>query len=212
MTREQYGADRWIEWAILVLGLAGVVAIFVPFAGGLSPLQGLILFTGGHVDGIGLDFDSVFQKIELVAGLGPFFLPPVIGALQLARCVGRPPGTTVSRLVRRVEVAALLGLVLLAVAALRSIVADWRTIERAEMAGTIVTVLMPIIVWKFWRSFDRRMGAAVPGSLAIPAYVGCVIAWSAIFIRYLDDSAAFAGFACVVYAGSLWRQIGQAKA
>ena len=41
MARERKSADRRIEWAILVLGLAGIVAIFVPFAYGLSPLNAL---------------------------------------------------------------------------------------------------------------------------------------------------------------------------
>jgi hypothetical protein len=45
MAREQDSADRRIEWLILVLGLAGVVAIWLLFAWGESPIEAWLLMS-----------------------------------------------------------------------------------------------------------------------------------------------------------------------
>ncbi len=87
MARQQDSADRRIERAILVLGLVGVVAIFVPFTAGLSPLAALPVL---RVLGSSMPALDVFAKIVSTTAALAFFLAPLVSLAQWSRCLGRP--------------------------------------------------------------------------------------------------------------------------
>jgi hypothetical protein len=79
--------DRRFEWVILVLGLAGVVAIFVPFTAGLSPLAALPVL---RVLGSSVPALDVFTRIASTTATLAFFLAPLLSCAQLSRCLRRP--------------------------------------------------------------------------------------------------------------------------
>jgi len=91
MAHGQHTADRRIEWAILVLGLAGIVAIFVPFAYGLSPLNALpvLMEVGSWVTARSRAFE-IYVDIAATTAVLAFFLAPLLSYAQLSRCLGRP--------------------------------------------------------------------------------------------------------------------------
>ncbi len=93
--RGQSRTDHWIEWAILVLGLAGVVALFVPFAYGTSPWGAVPWFVDPLVDrSEQYPADSIIASVATgamwLAGLLASFLAPLVSLAQLSRCLGRP--------------------------------------------------------------------------------------------------------------------------
>ena len=84
------------EWLIFVFGLGGVLALWLPFAYGQSPLGALAL----------QDFSR--DGLRPLAVFVPFFLAPVVSLSQLWRCLGRPMPAVLLGVVR---IAALLSLV-----------------------------------------------------------------------------------------------------
>jgi predicted membrane protein len=102
--REQGTESRWIEWLILVLGLAGIAAIFVPFADGKSPWGAVPFFLNPLVErSEQYSADSWIAFVVMTSLVLSFFIAPVITLVQLARCVARQ----VSAVVRAVMVLAL---------------------------------------------------------------------------------------------------------
>jgi len=69
MPRDQESADGRMEWLILVLGLAGIAAMFVPFAWGHSPIEGVQIFSKPSGDFARSSFQDIFSRTARVTGL-----------------------------------------------------------------------------------------------------------------------------------------------
>jgi hypothetical protein len=83
MDRDQSRTDLRIELAILVLGLAGVVAIFVPFAYSTSPWGAVRWFVNPWFDPSSYRADSLVASLANTSLLLGFLLAPLISLLQL---------------------------------------------------------------------------------------------------------------------------------
>src|SRR5512141_1411596 len=90
MDRDQSRTHLRVEWAILVLGLAGIAAIFVPFAYGTSPWGAVPFFLNPLVDRSEQYLaDSQIASVATTSLVLAFFTAPVITLTQLSRCVAR---------------------------------------------------------------------------------------------------------------------------
>ncbi len=207
MDRDQSRTDLRIEWAILVLGLAGVVAIFVPFAAQLSPWRAMPeLAASGSWNTESSRALEVYLDITMPTAALAFFLAPLVSYAQLSRCLGRP----LSRWERSVLLAsaALVAIGCLAVVALgvRSLIGDRGGSDRdaIDLLATIL-VWIPLLGWGL-RS-RRRLRRVAAESLAMGVYIGGVAMWGLIVSTMLEPTAAVAGLSCVAYAVSLWRRV-----
>ena len=198
MDRDQSRTDLRIEWTVLVLGLAGILAIFVPFTAGLSPLAALPVL---RVLGSSVPALDVFTKIVSTTAALAFFLAPLVSLTQWSRCLGRPCSVwergvqTVAAFLAISGCLAFLGL------GVKQDVIFGRGVAVFVALGIVVGVLL------LWRRVSRRHQESSAECLLLAAYVGGVATWVAAFAYDLEPTAVVAGFACVVYAVSLWRRV-----
>jgi hypothetical protein len=212
MAGKQRHADMAIEWAILVLGLAGVVAIFVPFALEQSPWRGMLWFVDPLVDWS--ERHSAYEWIGSLANTSlvlTVFIAPVITLTQLSRCVAR----RVSAVERAILVLALILVVTGCAGWLGCMVfqtASGWTSGATDVRLSVIAPLILIALFITARSASPRRKELRAEICALAAYLGAVVFFAVGFWRNLDMTASVAGFASVVYAVSLWRRIREAKA
>lgn len=207
MDRDQGRTDHWIEWAILVLGLAGVAAIFVPFALGLSPWRAMpVLATAGAWTSDGSRALEIYADITLPMAALAFFLAPLLSYAQLSRCLGR----SLSQWQRSVMItsAVLVATGCLAAVApeVRSLIGDSERSHR-DAVDLLATILVWVLLLGWGLSSRRRLRSVAAESLAMGAYIGGVAMWGLIYSNDLEPTAVVAGLACVVHAVSLWRRV-----
>jgi hypothetical protein len=206
--RVQGNAAGRIEWAIFVLGLAGIAAIFVPFFLGLSPLAAVpvLLVLGSSVAAL-----DVFTKIASTTAVLVFFLAPLLSYSQLSRCLRRPISRWERGVLRASAAVVTAGcLSLVACFVFMLIVSEWGGArDVVNVSGAMVVWV--ILLWWVRRAQRRHRGMAAE-PLAQAAYIGGVATWAVLFSSDLEPTAVVAGFTCVVYAVSVWRRNGEGKA
>jgi O-antigen/teichoic acid export membrane protein len=210
--RVQGNAARRIEWAILVLGLAGIAAIFVPFAYNKSPWGGLPYILNPLVArSEQYPADSWIVSVAMTSLVLVFFIAPVITLTQLSRCVARK----VSAVERAILVFALV-LVVTGCAGWLGCMVFWTATK--EISGPtdvlmfIIATLILIALFITARHASLRRKELRAEICALAAYIGVAVFFAVGLWSDLDMTAAVAGQACVVYAVSLWRRIREAKA
>lgn len=211
MDHDQSRTDRWIEWAILGLGLglglAGIPAIWLLFASGKSPIDAWLLMSSQVVYTFASREPWHISVLFLLAGLLSFFLALLVSLAQLSRCLGRP----CSVWERWVQT----GAALLAIAgclAVLIVCVKEGVIERGPYfmgSGVAVFVALGIVVGVLvlWRRVSRRQEIDAAECLLLGAYIGGAATWAAAFAYDLETPAAVTGFTCAVYAVSLWRRV-----
>jgi hypothetical protein len=208
MAHEQHTADRRIEWAILVLGLTGIVAICVPFAYGLSPLNALpvLMEMGSWVTSRSRAFE-IYVDIAATMAVLAFFLAPLLSYAQLSRCLGRPLSRWERKLLLASALLVTVGCVALVAYGVLSLSVDAELDARdaVDLSGTLIIWIL--VLWWGIR-LRRRYGDSAAEPLAMAAYIGGVATWGLLYSPFLEPSAVVAGFTCVVYAASLWRRRG----
>jgi hypothetical protein len=207
MTHEPHRADRRIEWAILVLGLAGVVAIFVPFAYGISPWGAVPLFLNPLVDrSEQYPADSIIASVAMTSLVLAFFIAPVMTLVQLSRCVAR----TVSAVERAILVFALV-LVVTGCAGWLGCMVFWTASEGISGAtDVLLLIIAPLILIALFvtaRHVSLQRNGLPAEICALLAYIAAVAFFAVAFWDELEMTVAVAGFTCVVYAVSLWRRV-----
>jgi hypothetical protein len=205
--RHQRSSDHWIQWAILVLELAGVLAIFVPFAWGESPIEAWRLMSSQAVYSFTSWQSWYISVLLLLTALLSFHLAPLVSLAQLSRCLGRASTRWERRVCAAVSLLAIAGCLALLVLCVKEGV-----IERGSYfmgSGVAVFVAFGIVVGALvlWRRVSRRQKKDSAECLLLGAYIGGVAAWAAAFAYNLEPTAVVAGFTCVVYAVSLWRRM-----
>jgi len=214
---------RRTEWAILVLGLVGITAIWLAFAWETSPMDAWRLFSGQLIDewrllssGAG-DASDFRDTAVTLAALLSFFLAPFVSLAQLSRCLGRPSSVWerwAFRVFASVAVAGCLATVVLEAVSLVEYLRGEQYSQPPDPValfvafGSIVGALIP-----WFRTFRRHREYSAECML-MGAYIGGVAMWAALLAAYhlLEPTAVAAGFTCVVYAVSLWRRIRQSDA
>jgi hypothetical protein len=215
MAGKQRHADIAIERAILVLGLAGVVAIFEPFAFGYSPWTAVPRYYSGSAAALREALNSGEGIVSFVGGAAAFtvfFVAPLLSLAQLSRCFTRP----LSRVERAVLVAVaglaafgclgLLGFDLYARASLKDVVVGlgvWQV--------TVAAILLWIAIVLVLIRVRKRLRSNAAECMLLSAYVGGVATWAVLLVGILETTAAVAGFACVVHAVSVWRRFGESR-
>ena len=205
MTHEPHRADRRIEWVILVLGLAGIPAIWLLFAWGESPIEAWRLMSSeaaytftsralGHI------------SVLLLAGLLSFFLAPLVSLAQLSRCLGRPCSIRARRVHTVAALIAVAGCLAILVVCVKEGVSQQGLRMGSEVAVFIASAII-VGVLVLWRRASKRHAENSAECLLMGAYIGGVATWAAAFAYYLEPTAVVAGFTCVVYAVSLWRRM-----
>lgn len=207
MAGKQRNADMAIEWVILVLGLTGVAAIFVPFAYNTSPWGAVPFFLNPLVDrSEPYPVDSRIASVVTTSLVLGFFIAPVITLVQLSRCVARK----VSAVERAIMVLALILLVTGGAGWLGCMV-FWTASEgNSGATDVLLSIIAPLIlialVITARHASLRRKGVRAE-ICALSTYIGTVMFFTVGLRSDLDMTAAVAGFTCVVYAVSLWRRI-----
>lgn len=200
-------ADSAIEWTILALGLAGVVAIFVPFAYDTSPWEAVPFFLGPLVDrSEQYAVDSQIASVATTSLVLTLFIAPAITLTQLSRCVARQ----VSAMERAIL---FLGSILMITgcAGTLGLMVFWTASE--GISGTndvllsVIALLILIALFITARSASLRRKDSRAEICALAAYLGAVVFFAVGLWRDLNLTAAVAGFTCVVYAVSLWRRV-----
>jgi hypothetical protein len=199
-------SDRRIEWAILVLGLTGVVAIFVPFAYDTSPWGAVPFVLNPLVDrSEQYPADSWIASVAMTSLVLAFFIAPVITLVQLSRCVARQ----VSAVERAILVFALV-LVVTGCAGALGLMVLWTVSEEISGATDVLLfIIAPLILIALFitaRNASLRRKGVRAEVCALAAYIGTVMFFTVGLRSDLDMTAAVAGQACVVYAVSLWRR------
>ena len=204
--RDQGTEGRRIEWAILVLGLAGIPAIWLLFAWGESPIEAWRLMSSeaaytftsralGHI------------SVLLLAGLLSFFLAPIVSLAQLSRCLGRPCSVWERRIHTVAALVAIAGCLALLVDCVTEGVIEREPYFTGSPVAVFVALGIAAGVLALWRRMSRRHKENAAECLLMGAYIGGVATWAAAFAYYLEPTAVVAGLACVVYAVSLWRRV-----
>jgi len=211
MDRDQSRSDHWIEWMILVLGLAGVVAIFVPFAYDTSPWGAVPWFVNPLViRSEQYPADSIIASGATgalrLAGLLSFFLAPLVSLAQLSRCLARPCSIRARRVHTVAALVAIAGCLAILVVCVKEGVSQQRLRMGSEVAVFIASAII-VGVLVLWRRASKRHAENSAECLLMGAYIGGVATWAAAFAYYLEPTAVVAGFTCVVYAVSLWRRV-----
>jgi hypothetical protein len=205
MDRDQSRTDLRIEWAVLVLGLAGVVAIWRPFAG-VSPIdawrlmssQAAYAFTSRELGPISAMFMAVILS---------FFLAPLVSLAQLSRCLGRPCSIWERRIHTVAALIAIAGCLALLVVCVKEGVIERGPYFMGSPVAVFVALGIVAGVLVLWRRVSKRHTEHSAECLLIGAYIGGVATSAAIATYYLGPTEAVAGFTCVVYAVSLWRRV-----
>ena len=208
---------RRTEWAILVLGLAGIPALWLAFAWATSPIEAWRLCSDGLIyqwrsfsSGAG-DPSDFRLAAAVLAALLSFFLAPVVSLAQLSRCLGRPSSVWEKWAFRVFASVAIAGCLALAASFAEYSLGD-QYLQPSDLVvvfvafGIIVGALIP-----WFRTFRRHREDSAECML-MGAYIGGVGMWAALFIDRLEPTAVAAGFTCVVYAVSLWRRTRRADA
>lgn len=214
----QRNADLAMEWAILVLGLAGVVAIVVPFAHGYSPWAAASLFLPVSPSGAAVFRESFSSSAGAVSAIGGatafmvFLMSPLISLAQLSRCLGR----LLSRAERAILVAVAVPAALSCIGWLvfdlyaRVSLEDVRVGIGAWQLTMAAVLLWAVIILALLR-VRKRLGRDAVECVLLSTYVGGVTTWATLLAELLETMAAVAGFACVVYAVSVWRRVEQGR-
>ena len=206
MTHEPHRADRRIEWVILVLGLAGIPAIWLLFAWGESPIEAWRLMSSeaaytftsralGHI------------SVLLLAGLLSFFLAPLVSLAQLSRCLGRPCSIRARRVHTVAALVAIAGCLALLVDCVKEGVIEQGSYFTGSPVAVFVALGIVAGALVLWRRTSKRHQGNSAECLLMGAYIGGVATWAAAFAYYLAPTAVVAGFTCLVYAVSLWRRV-----
>jgi hypothetical protein len=208
VARDKKSANRRIEWMILVLGLAGIVAIFVPFAYGLSPLNALpvLMEVGSWVTSRSRAFE-IYVDIAATTAVLAFFLAPLLSYAQLSRCLGRPLPRWQRKLLLASALVVTVGCVALVAYGVLSLSAD-AEVDARDAADLLGTLIIWILVPSWGLRLRRRYGDSAAEPLAMAAYIGGVATWGLLYSSFLEPTAVVAGFACVVHAACLWRRRG----
>ena len=211
----------WPEWVILMLGLAGIPAIWLAFAWGTSPIEALRLFSDQViyqwrlVSSAAGDASDLRDTAVTLAALLPFFLAPFVSLAQLSRCLGRPCFVWQKRLcwlLTSVAIAGCLAFVGLMAWELAEYHRGQEYLRPPDTFAVLVAfgiIVGALVLW--FRVFRRRQEDSAE-RLMMSAYISGVGMWAASFADLLEPTAVAAGFTCVVYAVSLWRRLRQADA
>lgn len=214
MAGERRSAELAIERAILVLGLAGVVAIFAPFAFSFSPWSAVSWYlpvSASSAAAFREAFRSSGGAVSAIASamaFTVFFVAPLLSLAQLSRCLGRP----LSRAERALLIAfagpvafSCLGWLIFDLYARRSLedvivgIGVWQL--------TVVAVLLWGVILLGLFRVRKRLGSNAAECVLLSTYVGGVATWAILTVELLETTAAVAGLACVVYAVSVWRRV-----
>jgi hypothetical protein len=201
---------------ILVLGLAGIPAIWLAFAWGTSPMDAWRLFSSQLIyhwrllsSGAGDASDFRDTAVTLTAVL-PFFLAPFVSLAQLSRCLGRSSSIWERRaftVFASVSVAGCLAAVVLQATSMVEYAQEDRYRQPSDPVvlfvafGIIVGALIP-----WFRTFRRHRECSAECML-MGAYIGGVALWAALLVGLIEPTAVAAEFTGVVYAVSLWRRL-----
>lgn len=198
MAPEWDSGNRRIEWAILLLGLAGIAAIWLPFSNGISPYQVLK--------------EALPSNWRDLTIAGPALLPIAASTLQLWRCFDRKADRIAAAMVSTFAVLAtgcttyfaymeISGAMFLAgdhpfgggVAALGLVAGNLAICGRLLM-------------------LNRKRGSAVPAEcLLLGAYIAHAILFIVAYGVADPEVGVFAaGLACAVYAVSVLRRLRRA--
>jgi len=208
VARDKVSADRRIEWAILVLGLAGIVAIFVPFAYRLSPLNALpvLMEVGSWVTSRSRAFE-IYVDIAATTAVLAFFLAPLLSYAQLSRCLGRPLSRWERKLLLASALVVTVGCMAFVTYGVLSLSVD-AEVDARDAADLLGTLIIWILVPWWGLRLRRRYGDSAAEPLAMAAYIGGAATWGLLYSPFLQPTAVVAGFTCVVYAVSLRRRRG----
>jgi hypothetical protein len=206
MTSEPHYADRRIEWAILVLGLAGIPAIWLSFAEGTSPFEAWGFWGGDTYASWELGIIAAW-----LAGLLSFFLAPLVSLAQHSRCLGRPCSVWERRVYTAAAIVAIAGCLAILINHVTGYVIEGGNTPESKVA---VFVALGIVAGMLvlWRLVSKQHKEIPAECLLMGAYIGGVATGAALYSPWLDRTAIVAGFTCVVYAVSLWWRIRHADA
>ena len=206
MDRDRSRTDHWIEWAILVLGLAGIPAIWLLFAWGKSPIEAWRLMSSQAT--------YTFTSRELgpisavwLAGLLSFHLAPLVSLAQLSRCLGRPCSVWEGRVHTAAAFVAIAGCMAILIVCVKEGVIGGRSYFMGSGVAVLIALGIVVGVLVLWRSVSKRHKENSAECLLLGAYIGGVATWAAAFAYELEPTAVVAGFTCKVYAVSLWRRV-----
>jgi hypothetical protein len=138
--------------------------------------------------------DSIIASVATTSLVLVLFIAPVITLVQLSRCVAR----RVSAVERAILVLALI-LVVTGCAGWLGCTVFWTASDWTSGATDVLFIIA--------RSASLRRKGVRAEICALTAYIGTVMFFTVGLRSDLDMTAVVAGFACAVYAVSLWRRM-----
>jgi hypothetical protein len=212
MAIDRRTSSNWIEWALLVLGLPGVAALFIEFAWGTSPVGAYFIVLAPFDPG---SFDTAHDRVYAIvrsSALLAFFLAPFVSLAQLSRCFGRPLSRFERRALGAVALLTIGGNIVSALVGCHErLVSPLHEYGRAGLfAVTALAAVIGMATLSMRVRAHRSRDAAE--SLAMGAYIVAIATWALGLIDMLEPGAIVFGWTCLVYAASCWRRNGITRA
>ena len=194
------GSTGGVEWALLLMGLPGLVVIALPLSSHLSPWSAI---ANTFVFSTGRDW---IQDVVWLCMHVPFFIPPLVSLAQLMRCLDRQPDRAVNRGLLVVAYLHLLAIPAVCVAEFLDLVMGrYDLTEPGHLSSVRLLVRTVINLALVRRMVDRRQPEAYE-CLAMGVYVSVFLMWGAGLHDVMGVGGVAMAWTSGVYGVSYWRR------